>query len=179
MIKETTDQIQFVQADIRQAGWWEPYREVFDLVLSATALHWLNAEHLTQLYGRIYQMLKPEGWFMNSDHMASSDPDMQTRYRQMLHARQQTAFRAMNADDWDSFWQNLGHELGQMELLAQRSEMELWEGSDYGLPRQFHITALRECGFEQVEFHWQDLGEGVISARKMPDYQTENTTYGT
>ncbi len=164
--KETTDRIQFMRADIRQSDWWAPYEGIFDLVLSATALHWLNAEHLAQTYQRIHQVLKPGGWFMNSNHIASDNPETQTHYRQMLQAKQQEAFRATGADDWNGFWEKLGRELGQLDLQALRNEAEFWEGTEDGQPKQFHIAVLRQCGFEQVEFHWQDLGEAVIGARK-------------
>jgi SAM-dependent methyltransferase len=164
--KETTDRIQFMQTDIRQTGSWAEYRGIFDLVLSATALHWLNAEHLAQTYQRIHQVLKPGGWFMNSDHIASDNPETQTRYREMLQAKQRAAFRATGADDWNGFWENLGRELGHLDLQALRNEAEFWEGTEDGQPKQFHIAVLRQCGFEYVEFHWQDLGEAVIGARK-------------
>jgi ubiquinone/menaquinone biosynthesis C-methylase UbiE len=167
VVEATADRIQFVRADVRQADWWEAYEETFDLVLSATALHWLSAENLEQLYRRVYRALKPGGWFMNSDHVASSDPNIQARFRKMLHVNQQTAFHTMNAYDWDGFWQGLGRELEQTDLLPLRNETMLWEGSDDGLPKQFHVNALQGCGFEQVEFHWQDLGEAVVSARKI------------
>ena len=111
VVQEMTDRIQFVRADIRQADWWEPFEETFDLVMSATALHWLNAENLARLYRRVYQALRPGGWFLNSDHVASDDAEMQVRYRQMLRQRQQAAFRAAEVDDWDGFWQNLSREL--------------------------------------------------------------------
>ena len=163
VVNEEADHVQFVLADIRQADWWEPYEGMFDLVMSATVLHWVSAEHLAQVYQRIYQVLKPSGWFLNSDHVASDDPEMQTRYRQMLQVRQQAAFGATGADNWDGFWQSLRRELEQSDL----HETELWEGTDDGLPRQFHIEALQACGFEQVAVHWQDLGEAVVGARKM------------
>jgi len=41
-----------------------------------------------------------------------------------------------------------------------------WEGTDDGQPKEFHLAALRQCGFEQVETYWQDLGEAIIGARK-------------
>ena len=164
--KETTDHIQFVQADIRQANWWTAYDGIFDLVLSATALHWLSAKHLAETYQRIYRVLKPSGWFMNSDHIASDNPETQTRYRRMLQAKQQAAIRAVRGDDWDGYWENLGRELGQLDLQALRNEAEYWEGTDGGQPKQVHITVLRQCSFERVEVHWQDLGEAVMGARK-------------
>ncbi len=161
-----TDRIRFLQVDIRNEGWWAVYDGTFDLVLSATALHWLSAENLAGTYRRVYKALKPGGWLMNSDHMASDDPQTQTRYREMLRAKQKTAFSESGADNWDAFWDRLGGELGNLDLLKIRNEEECWEGSDDGQPKQFHFDTSRECGFEKVEFHWQDLGEAVIGARK-------------
>lgn len=162
-----TDRIQFLQADIRRAKWWMAYDEAFDLVVSATALHWLSAENLKAVYRRIYRVLKPGGWFMNSDHVASDDPVTQARYRQMLPARQQAALRATGVDDWDGFWRGLADALSPLDLQALWREADLWEGTDDGHPKQFHLDGLRQCGFEQVEIHWQDLGEAVIGARKL------------
>ncbi len=164
--KETTDHLRFLQVDIRQADWWAAYEGKFDLVLSATALHWLDAAHLTHAYRAVYKVCKPGGCFLNSDHFASDDPETQGRYRQLLQAKQQEAFRAGGADDWNAFWQRLSARLGEPNLEALLDETSLWEGSDDGQPRQHHIDILRKIGFTQVEFHWQDLGEAVLGARK-------------
>ena len=163
--QETASRIQYVQADIQQPDWWAPYDETFDLVLSATALHSPSVENLKELYGRIYQVLKPGGWFMNSGHMASGDPNIQVCFQEMLHVNQQSAFHTTGAYDWSGFWQNLGQELKLPNLLAQRSEG--FPSSDGSLPKQSHITDLRSHGFEQIEFHWQNLGEAVVSVRKI------------
>lgn len=164
--KKINEHIHFLQVDIRQADWWRAYNETFELVLSATTLHWLSRESLAQTYQRIYEVLKPGGWFMNSDHVASDNPRIQSRWRQMLQANQQAAFRVTGADDWNGFWQRLAEELGQPVLQLLQGETNIWEGTDDGQPKQFQINTLWQCGFEQVEFHWQYLGEAVIGARK-------------
>jgi len=173
---QRADRIQFLQADIRGAEWWTAYDEAFDLVLSATTLHWLSPAHLKAAYRRIYRALKPAGWFMNSDHMASDDPAMQARYQQILQAKQETAFRATGADDWDGFWQALAGALRPLSLQDLWREMDLWEGTDDGHPKQFHLDALRQCGFEQVEVCWQDLGEAVIGAAQAMALQKADKT---
>jgi cyclopropane fatty-acyl-phospholipid synthase-like methyltransferase len=160
------DRIQFVQVDIRQAAWWAEYDGTFDLVVSATALHWLNAEHLDEIYRRVYKALKPGGRFINSDHVASDDPQMQIRFREMKEARQRTAFQESRADDWNTFWDGLARELGQINMQELRDIDEYWEGTEDGQPQQFHIEALQQSGFEQVKIHWQDLGDAVMGARK-------------
>jgi len=166
--KGTTDRIEFRRVDIREAEWWKLYEGRFDLVVSATALHWLNAEHLAQTFQRVYDVLKPGGWILNSDHAASDDQHTQALYCEILQQRQQAAFRATKADDWNGFWEKLGRELGQLDLAALRNEPHFWEGTDDGQAKQFQVARLQDCGLEQVEVYWQDLGEAVIGARRPP-----------
>jgi hypothetical protein len=99
----------------------------------------------------------------NSDHLASSDRQVQAQYDRLLHVNQQSAFHVIGADDWEEFWREL--ELAVGEEIDRKDE-ELWEGTDSGLSRQFHVEALQACGFDQVAFHWQDMGEAIIGARK-------------
>ena len=163
VIDESVGRIEFLEADLRQQDWWAPYDETFDLIVSSTALHWLSRESMTHVYEKAYRALKPGGRFFNSDHMASGDPQVQAQYEKLLHVNQQSAFHVIGADDWEAFWNELELALGGQ---VDRKDEELWEGTDSGLTRQFHVDALRTCGFDQVAFHWQDMGEAVIGARK-------------
>jgi SAM-dependent methyltransferase len=157
------ESIQFLEADLREHDWWAPYSETFDLIVSSTALHWLSEESMTHVYEKVYRALKPGGRFFNSDHMASSDPQVQAQYERLLHVNQQSAFHVIGADDWEAFWRELEQAIGEK---VDRKDEELWEGTDSGLTRQFHVGALQGCGFDQVAFHWQDMGEAVIGATK-------------
>ncbi|MBN2004423.1 MAG: class I SAM-dependent methyltransferase [Anaerolineae bacterium] len=159
------DSIEFVEADLREGAWWAGYDGAFDLAVSATALHWLTGAHLAEVYRRVFCALKPGGWFFNADHIAADDPATQARYRDLLHGWQQANFAA-GAEDWDGFWSGFAAELAQAGIPAQREEITHWEGSDDGLPRQFHLDTLRACGFVDVAVHWQELGEALVGARK-------------
>jgi SAM-dependent methyltransferase len=158
--------VDFVLADLRDDAWWADYDSVFDLVVSATALHWLTEANLAQVYRRVYRALKPGGWFFNADHIAADDPATQTRYRDLLHVWQRANFDA-GAEDWDGFWRGFEAALAQAGIPAQREAVTYWEGTDDGLPRQFHLDTLRACGFTDVAIHWQDLGESLAGARKV------------
>ncbi|MHC4441886.1 MAG: class I SAM-dependent methyltransferase [Planctomycetota bacterium] len=164
--KKITANIQFLQVDIRKGQWWEPYKTKFDLVLSATTLHWLNADNLVKTYRRTFQALKSGGWFLNSDHIADDNPEIQSQNRKLLQDNQKADFDATGADDWDSFFQSLAVQLGQKDLNTIRPETDIWEGTEDGQPKQFHMNTMHDCGFKQIKLHWQDLGEAVIGARK-------------
>jgi SAM-dependent methyltransferase len=159
-------QVDFLRADLRESAWWAEYEGQFDLVVSATALHWLTADNLSEMYGRVHGALKPGAWFTFSDHLASDDDEMQARHRAMLLQEQETAFRETGALTWDAFWEELGRELGQGQLDGACDEAGFWEGSGDGYPLQFHLDALSERGFERAQVLWQQAGEAVIGARK-------------
>jgi SAM-dependent methyltransferase len=157
--------VRFVNADIRSES-WATDRDAFDLVVSATALHWLAEDNLARAFQRIHAVLKPGGWFMNSDHMAADTPETQARNRQLLGEAQQAAFARTGAPDWNGFWEELEGDPDLRDLLAARDEAGHWEGSDNGLPLELHLSLLRDCGFDKVDCLWRELGEAVVCARK-------------
>ncbi len=162
--------IQFIQADLCQPGALAAYAGQFDLVLSATALHWLSQAHLAALYAQVYAALKPGGWFINADHIANDDPATQARYGGLRQQQQRLTLLNSGADDWAGYWQQLGAALGPGVRSGDLDGN--YEGTDDGYPRQFHFQALQACGFGQVDIHWQDLGDAILAARK-PDTPAE------
>jgi SAM-dependent methyltransferase len=163
-VARNDQRIRFVQADLREPWTWQdgPY----DLVVSATALHWLTREHLSRVFVHIYDALKPGGSFLNSDHISADDDALQKRYHELLEAGQRRAFRASGADDWNGYWSALAAALGRDPSQGAPDEGAIWEGSDDGHPRSYHLEALQAAGFQDVLFHWQDLGEAIVAARK-------------
>ncbi len=61
-------QIEFLSADLRTKSWNDRLQGLFDLAVSAIALHNLrNLTLIEQCYRNIHQMLKPGALFLNSD----------------------------------------------------------------------------------------------------------------
>jgi cyclopropane fatty-acyl-phospholipid synthase-like methyltransferase len=168
MAKAKGDHIRFVRADLRDAAWWSDYHAAFDLILSATTLHWLNGEHLAEVFEHAFTALKPGGWFLNSDHAAGDDPETQARYNQVLEEHRFAAFASTHAERWDEYWEQLKREFRRVELPSSADTAPYWEGDEDGQPVTFQLAQLREYGFEQVDVYWQDHGEAVIGGRKPP-----------
>ncbi|NUQ00035.1 MAG: class I SAM-dependent methyltransferase [Armatimonadetes bacterium] len=160
------DRLRYLAADLRDPDWWRAYESEFDLVVSATALHWLNAAHYGELCERVFRVLRPGGWFMNCDHVASLHDEVQVLYNRYRADRARRAFEALGADRWDDFWAALAAALGTADLAALRGVEGLWEGSDDGIPKQAHLAALERSGFELAEVYWQELGEAIIGGRR-------------
>lgn len=163
---DVADRVTFLPADLRHAAWWAPYEGAFDLVVSATALHWLDAAHLEQVFRRIYRALRPGGVFMNSDHVASDDAHYQAMYRRLLQRQQEAAFRATGADSWTGFWDALATAWEAAAGEMPRGAADMWEGDDDGQPESVHRAALAAAGFARVTLHWRHLGDAIIGAEK-------------
>lgn len=164
--RELGEQVQYLHADIRDGAWWADQAGRFDLVVSATALHWLNTDHYREVCSNSYQALKPGGWFMNCDHVAAPFPELQARYNEWRRERQERAFAALGGETWEQYWAGLEAALTESRLLGIRCIEELWEGSDDGLPKPVHLDALDRAGFELSDIYWQELGEAIVGGRK-------------
>jgi trans-aconitate 2-methyltransferase len=158
--------VQFARMDLRDPTWWNEHGEKFDLVVSATALHWLSQGDLVETLEHVRDVLKPGGWFFNSDQMAAENPETQARNRAELSVVRQAAFRAVEAPDWDLFWSEIEKDPAFAEARAMREEAGPWEGNEDGESVEFHLSQLRGIGFESAHCLWRYLGEAIVAARR-------------
>jgi SAM-dependent methyltransferase len=154
-----------ILADLRSEDWRAQLPASFDAVISATALHWLTEVQLAKLYRQLAQLLRPEGLFVNADHVASRQPAVQKlwelRREQMRQAEAQQI-----VEDWESFWEAYARALG---LTGQRqiSERVLggWDGGvEEGLPLEWHFTELKASGFSHPECFWRCDCDAIYGA---------------
>ncbi len=105
--------LRFLDVDLRASGWQaglglDPGRPV-DAVVSTTALHWLTAAELHELYRVVASLLRPGGLFLDGDHLRldeSEDPVL-ARLDQVLeeregHRRFPDGFAGR--EDWGQWW---------------------------------------------------------------------------
>ncbi len=161
-----SDQVQFLQADLRDPSWWSGHVGRFDLVVSATALHWLSADSYRAVCHRICRSLRPGGWFMNYDHLASIHPELQDRYNDWRRERCERAFSALGADTWETYWAGLARALGEDHLGRVGDGEDLFEGTDEGYPKPLVLEVLERAGLELVDVYWQELGEAIVGGRR-------------
>jgi SAM-dependent methyltransferase len=163
--------LRFVDLDLRTTGWsWrlglEAGRPV-DAVVSTTALHWLSAAELRELYVTLAGLLRPGGLFLDGDHLhvdETANP-MLGRLERALEERE--AGRrypdglAGRAENWDEWWQAVAADPALAEVAAERSR-GLVHHSNEGAQLAAHTSALRAAGFAEVGTLWQRGSSRVL-----------------
>ena len=132
--------------------------ESVDAVLSATSLHWLAAEELAELYGRIAALLAPGGLFANADHVGSTHAALQDGWEARRRGELEPVQRRQAASDspWEGFWQEYSRALGMENADGyRRAVCGAWRGVEQGLPLAWHLDALRTAGLSSVECFWR------------------------
>ena len=162
----------WVEADLASSEWITQLGvDAVDAVLSTTALHWLPASHLVDLYRQLGQLVRPGGVVLNGDHM-SFEPRLE-RFQQLANVVkkriQDEAFTQRGVEDWTQWWDALAQEPGLQSLLADREarfapQRQLLSTVSYRPTYALHEAALREAGFEQVDVIWQRLDNRVLMA---------------
>ena len=153
-LSEFGERVHLVRTDLRDESWLRLVPASIDAVISATALHWLNPHQLEQFYSQLGRLLRPGGIFLNADHVRSSNSSIQEGWEQH---REQMCRRQIDpaSDDWDGFWDAYGHAL-KIDIKQFRSKLTgPWEGSEEGLPLEWHFEKLKAGGFEAVDCFWR------------------------
>ena len=155
---------EFVLADLRDPNWPGVVPAGVDAVVSATSLHWFSPPQLTDLYGRIAEVLRPGGLFLNADHVGSDCGPLQQaweRNRQEMRDREGHA----DADDWDGFWQAYGRAVGEhIHEIRQQALGDRAGAIEAGMPLPWHFHALRQSGFSHVDCFWRCDCDAIYGA---------------
>jgi SAM-dependent methyltransferase len=159
--------LRWVDVNLRESSWRERVGvESVDVALSTTALHWLPPGQLVRLYTELGMLIRPEGLFLNGDHMAYA-PGMEpfARVQKLVSLREERAAEQAGAESWSGWWDALNAEPALGEKLAERARREA-DGvhGDFALTYELHAAALSNAGFRSVGVLWQRLDDRVLLA---------------
>ncbi|MFE9202827.1 class I SAM-dependent methyltransferase [Micromonospora sp. NPDC007230] len=156
-----------VTADLNTPDWVAalPHRE-FDAVLTATALHWLDAPRLATLYGELHGLLRPGGVFVNADHMPDDAlPALSTRLAARAHAHREARHAAGAALSWSAWWDQVGADPGLAPLAEKRRQIyPTGHSPEWTPPAAWHLDALRAAGFTEAGVHWRNGADAAVAA---------------
>jgi SAM-dependent methyltransferase len=164
----------FLDLDLRSSDWpsllgIEPGRQV-DAAVSTTALHWLSAAELRQLYVALAGLLRPGGLFLDGDHLRLSEDENPVLARLDGVLEQKEALRrfpgghAAPAEDWRAWWQAVAAEPALAEASAERECRTVHDHGSEGALVTVHAEALRAAGFAEVGTIWQRGSNRILAA---------------
>lgn len=158
--------LRWVEADISEPTWYSQLGvEQVDAVVTTTALHWLHAGSLVELYRQLGVLVRPGGVFLNGDSFGFA-PHLPSFNRVAEHGRAQWATQASTAEreDWEKWWEALGREPGMEPFFAERTRRFSSKTRPSGTLVDVHQAALRNAGFREVDVIWQQLDNRVVMA---------------
>lgn len=160
--------LRWVDADLGSPGWVETLGEPhIDAVLSTTALHWLPAAHLVDLYRVLGRLVRPGGVLLNGDNMAFG-PDLPTFQRLAQDAEERhwsdQSFAARGIATAEAWWEALAREPSMAQLLAEREGRFAAKERPTSPNFDMHVAALRDAGFREVGTIWQTGTNRVLLA---------------
>jgi tRNA (cmo5U34)-methyltransferase len=121
-----------------------PFREEFDVVVSALSIHHLPHQEKQVVYANIYRALKPGGVFLHSEQVLGPTPELEALYQQT----------------WlDGIWSS-GLAKDRVEASIQRCL------EDLNAPLADNLEWLRAVGFREVDCWFKYYRFAVFDGRK-------------
>jgi SAM-dependent methyltransferase len=141
-----------------------------DAAVSTTALHWLTAAELHDLYAMLAGLLRPGGLFLDCDHLRLPETEnpVLSRLDRALEERENLRRfpdgHAGRAEDWGQWWQAVGADPALAAAAAERERRTAHHHGPEGAQLAAHVAALRAAGFAEVGTLWQRGASRLLCA---------------
>jgi SAM-dependent methyltransferase len=143
--------VDFVEGDFDREDWKDTLPVCsFDAVVSAFAIHHSADSRKRQLYREVFDMLRPDGVFINIEHVASVSPLGEELFER-AYAGTLARFRRSRGGEVDTeeVYQELRH---RPDKTANRLA-----------PVETQLGWLREIGFHDVDCYWKHYELAVLA----------------
>ena len=147
--------LRFVMADLAASDWTAvmAHQPLLDVAVSAFAIHHLTHERKRELYGEVFNLLKPGGMFINIEHVASSTPWVESRFDDLM-IDSLTAFHTRQGDEQSR------------EQVADDYRHRPDKTANILAPVETQCTWLRDIGFGDVDCYLKSFELAVFGGRR-------------
>jgi tRNA (cmo5U34)-methyltransferase len=148
------DQLQFVQADLSGPEWKSGFETGFDVIVSGYAIHHLAHERKRALYQEIFDLLNPNGMFVNVEHVSSSTAWGEAQFDELMIDSLLAHHTAHSS----------GKTRDQIrdELVKRPDKV-----ANILAPLETQLNWLREIGFQDVDCYFKVFELAVFAGRKV------------
>jgi tRNA (cmo5U34)-methyltransferase len=145
----------FLLADLGDETWVDTvrYRSPFDLIVSGFCIHHQPDERKRKLYQEIYDLLKPGGFFIHMEHVASSTKWLETIFFDAL------------TDSLHAFHSRRGTGKTQRQLLEEIMNSPE-RNANILTPVEIQCQWLRNIGFQDVDCYFKMFEVAVFGGRR-------------
>jgi tRNA (cmo5U34)-methyltransferase len=116
----------------------------WDAVVSALAIHHLDASGKRGLFARVHEVLAPGGMFVNAEQVLGATPELDAVYCERHRA--QAFALGVSAVEWEATLERMSHD--RCDTVADQ------------------LTWLAEAGFADVDCPWRSGRFAVLAARR-------------
>lgn len=138
--KKLSPGTEYIIADFGKPDWFKKIKSVekFDLIISGYAIHHLDNDEKYQLYKDIFSLLKPDGIFINLEHVASPSEKLEGLFRDLFD------------DGMMAYQDHIGEPKTKSEIIElyhddSHKELNKLESVEK------QVEWLREIGFSEVD----------------------------
>ncbi|MGC2289968.1 MAG: class I SAM-dependent methyltransferase [Thermoplasmata archaeon] len=159
----------WVDAKLGASGWTKRLpKGKYDAAVSTTALHWLPPPSLRRVYRDLGGLLRPEGIFLNGDHLAwgSEDPRLLRLAERVRRVHRHGVKRTTRWDAWERWWKDAAEVPGLASSFAEHRRRQAQHPKERSMPLEAHVRALRRSGFSTVAVVWQIIDNRVLFAQR-------------
>ena len=145
----------FVAADLSDGGWVHLLGDQarFDVVVSGYAIHHLADERKRELYREIFDLLKPGGLFVNTEHVKSATPWTESISDGLL------------IDSFYEYQVKRGSDKTR-EQVAREFVHRPDKATNILAPVESQCEWLRGCGFEDVDCYFKIFELAIFGGRR-------------
>lgn len=161
--------LRFVTADLAAPDWVERLGldEAPAAALSTTALHWLELDDVTRLYGDLARLLRPGGVLLDGDHAHFPAQPRLGEAASSLAAfiRRRRTRPLVKGETWEGWWEAMRADPAFAEAFEERDHVEHHHHRRrQQVDDQEHARRLLAAGFSEAAVIWQQGDDRILAA---------------
>ncbi len=145
--------------DLSEPNWGRDLASDYDVVMAVNAIHWFSLARAAELFGNIFQSLRPGGVFLLMEPAGAEPP-----FTPGFAAWQKEQPSQHKYEDWRTFWSRVNGLVGYDYGFLGEPDGQNRIGD--GLSAMQWVGLLTDAGFESIDILLRDAEKVVLASIK-------------